>query len=671
MKYLLALTVLLGAVLYQALDPDNITRLRVDPEVRVYGATPIGVNLGTWTSWGAEQLPAMVLKNSGFEGTVDRALICVRTSGATWFADDTPWTSRPLAFWSGARFEILSGPLAGASGKVVRNEVRDDLGWFEVADVPLDGLRAGDIISVTKTDDRLLPRQWWFENRSRNRIAMDCESRRPESAGSRSIVLAPDDQAQVAVVSYVDALGDRAGKLLPLKGKWRASVWAKGTGGRAQLHVQVRRHGTPVFVSERAIPGAEWKKYEWKFQPDDSAGPPGIIEFRLEATGAGGRIWLDDASLEPVEQPATPFRPEVVDALRELRPGYLRDWQGQLGDTWANRIADPQGRRSWRYRPGADETDFGYSVPEFLALCRRTGARPWLTLPPTLSVEEWETAGRDLRRLREELDFPEILVEFGNENWNELFRPAGILSPETLAEVVNRAIRSFETGSGNDPHFRFVVGGHAQNPDFLRRMQLTINPAVLPAIAPYYLYHYPAASRAELFPPSVSETGARDLAIYEINAHTLDESAPLDEVNRWLESPEAGAALAWHALTWMEAGVVRQCVYTLAGFDAFRNQGRDLVRLFGITRDLAGPARLRPTGQAIAQLNRVVAGELHRVSIVSGQSTVKGVAFRHEGRWSVALVSSSPEGMTVSVEFPEAGQIQLKLPPFAVVVAEP
>ncbi len=636
------------------------TTMVVEPAARTTNAVPIGLNLGSWTSWGAEQLSTSVLKNPGWEGTIDRALICVGDGGPDWFLDDTPWTARSAGFWNGASFEVMSGALAGARGNIVRNEVRNGAGWF-AADREVGALRPGDIVSITLVNDDDLPAQWWFENASRNRIRPDRSAVRPGSKGVRSLLLSPDDSDSVAGVSYLDAIGDRAGKLLPMNGGWRLSVWAKGTGGDARLHVGLSRSGSPKFWDLSVTPTKGWTHYQWTFSVDDT-GPAGTIELRFEASGPGGQIWLDDASLSAVNDRPFPFRRDVVETLRVLRPGYLRDWQGQLGDTWENRIAASHARRESRYRPGDGEADYAYSLSDFLQLCNEVKTRPWIVLPTTMSAVEWRNAGAWLSAMRSRYGFEEVVIEFGNENWNELFRPAGILSPETLAAVSNRAMDLFRSGSGDDPHFRLMVGGNAQNPDFLRRFKQQAQPGFLTSIAPYYLYSYVAGATRSTAVRTMFGDGmpkdrvGTDLAIYEMNAHTLGGDAAVGNVNELVESAESGAALAWHALGWMESGVSRQCIYALAGFDAYRDDSRELVRLFGITRDLASVAKLRPTGEAIALVNRAIAGEFHAVRLTGGDQRIKAVAFRQKGLWSLVVVSSSPEPTSLAVSFP-AGEV--------------
>src|SRR5205085_11676081 len=130
-----------------------------------------------------------------------------------------------------------------------------------------------------------------------------------------------------------------------------------------------------------------------------------------------GALLLDDVELGPVQTEPFPFRVEVVKALEQLQPGYLRDWQGQLGDTLANLLAEPFARRASRYRPG-NEDGFDYSLPDFLALCVRVQANPWVVIPTTFSDEELIGMGRFLAERATSDKFEEIVVEFGNENWN-------------------------------------------------------------------------------------------------------------------------------------------------------------------------------------------------------------------------------------------------------------
>ncbi len=55
-------------------------QFQVDPQAITTNAPRLGINLGEWVSWGASQYPLNVLKNPGFEGTIDRAIVIVKSA---------------------------------------------------------------------------------------------------------------------------------------------------------------------------------------------------------------------------------------------------------------------------------------------------------------------------------------------------------------------------------------------------------------------------------------------------------------------------------------------------------------------------------------------------------------------------------------------------------------
>jgi hypothetical protein len=211
------------------------------------------------------------------------------------------------------------------------------------------------------------------------------------------------------------------------------------------------RIGSAPFVDRTIEPSSEWQLTSIEFAGRDNQAPPATLELRFSASGTPpARVLLDDVDLRAATSAATAFRSEVIAALRALHPGYLRDWQGQLGDTLINRLAPDFGRHPSRYRPG-NETQFAYSLPDFLDLCARVGARPWVVVPPTFSDAELVGLGKFLAAENGSRRFDRIAVEFGNENWNGIFRPAAIPNPETYGGVADRAFRLIREGAGNTP----------------------------------------------------------------------------------------------------------------------------------------------------------------------------------------------------------------------------
>ena len=82
-----------------------------------------------------------------------------------------------------------------------------------------------------------------------------------------------------------------------------------------------------------------WRQTVIDFAASDT-GPVGTLALNFSASGvAGSQVRLDDVVLGRLSDATGPFRAEVTDALTALHPSYLRDWQSQLGDTLANRLA--------------------------------------------------------------------------------------------------------------------------------------------------------------------------------------------------------------------------------------------------------------------------------------------------------------------------------------------
>jgi hypothetical protein len=132
--------------------------------------------------------------------------------------------------------------------------------------------------------------------------------------------------------------------------------------------------------------------------------------------------------------------------------------------------------------------------------------------------------------------------------------------------------------------------------------------------------------------------------VYEVNFHTTAGSASASERDAVLTAPGAGAALMRRLLQAANAGVRRQAVYTLAGYDTFvTGETRQLVQLFGITRDLATAGRWRPTGEALLALNQVVGGPANVASCSGSACTeITAIAFGGGERWAVVSSAALP-----------------------------
>ncbi len=615
-----------------------------------------GVNLGGRTAWGAEQLTTNVLRNPGLESALDGAVVIVGRVTPLGAIDDSRWTARTPGFWAGAHFEVLSGLAAGLRGQVLDSQRAhpDQPDEFVLAPQP-PGMRPGDAIAVQGLQDRSAVPMWWTEGQ-----VTSVAEPRPGSPGQSAARLFAIAGHPAALFHHLDSIGPRAGKLLPVQGHWRLTLWLRAVAPGAQVHLSFGRQGHADWLDRRLLPGSAWQPVEIDFVAHDD-GPPGglMLSIRVDK----GEVLVDDVDLGAVGAP-TPggFRPELIDTLRALRPGYLRDWQGQLADSPANRVASPLARRPTRYRPGATELQFAYSLPEFLALCAAVGARPWVVLPATATPDEAKAFGQALAEGWRTHRFDEIVVEHGNEHWNSIFRPAGIADAAVLAEVADRAFAALRAGAGPQPPLHRVIGTQYVNAGGAVRMAALSRQSEGVAVAPYFHYKQEAgdstdaaldrALHEDVLP--LRETrdklrgSGRDIDVYEVNFHTTGGSANSAQRDAVVTSAASGTALMRRLLQDAALGVRRQAVYTLAAYDTYvQGDKHELVQLFGIARDLAGADHWRPTGQALVALNAIVGGPAYTAECSgSGCGEVTAMAFGGGARW--ALVSSAAVALRVS-----------------------
>lgn len=691
----------------------------------VIGDTPsltntprIGINLGQWTSWGAEQLSRNILKNPGFEGIIDRALVRVSDIHRHGFSDDESWLARADGFWAGADFQVLTGSATGQSGQILDSVAKNAKGRPEYRVTgSTSGLAEGDIIALTIQRDHLLPDRWWIPQAETAFVRPNSSLTPPGSPGLRSIGLHASTGSSVQLAHHLDTIGERAGKLLQVNGLWQLGLWVHGEkAGAANLQIRFHRHGSTPFIHLQHPVKPGWHYLEHRFDATD-AGPIGALELELKVTS--GVVHLDDIWLGPLHPnpllsdkktrlATETFNPYLISLLQRIRPGYLRDWQGQLGDTLNNRLATPFARRTSRYRPG--DSDFSYGLAEFIDLSHLIGAQPWIVLPTTFSTNEALQLGAWLAEKITQYEFQEVIVEFGNENWNTIFRPAGIQDPLHHGAAADHLFIALRKGAEGHPAIRTAINAQHANPYAALQFAVASQTADILGLAPYFLNRLDASDRGHEQELLFAGDGGRmaqivaqrprhqQVAVYEINLHTTRGDMPKHVRDAVVTSNEAGAALAQNLLKHLNLGVRRQNVYRLTGYDTFLQDRSDLTKLFGIAYDLAQDSRLRATGTAVEMLNRVIGGDLHPIMMTSpSEGFLTASAFRHDRGWAVAMVSASPNPQTVRLQFPgentplpaqirflgdtatplplaylitERG-IQLTLPPYSLVTMEP
>lgn len=641
--------------------------LTVNAEAVLEETDRIGINLGTWTTWGAEQLSKNILMNPGFEGYVDRVIVIVTQADENNFFDEPDW-GYDDNYWKDAIFEVRTGTSTGASGKIARSLRKGSNGLPHYqSEKPLPKLSPKDIITLTKlSSDDPVP-LWWLSESAKERVHVDTTERRPLSSGTQSLSMQPKADTSTEIDYYLDAITERAGKLLAVNGKWRFSLWIRSESVENSVHVVFRRiNGTPPFF-EQVIPlSSDWKEYTFDFEAVDN-GPPQTLQIKLAAVGNAGKVWIDDIFLGPVQlDNLTSFRQEVVDVLLKIKPSYIRDTQGQLGDTFQNRMADIYARRaiSSRAFAGTRNLSTGYSIPDLLDLCLVAKANPWIVIPPTFTDKEALLLGQYLAQHANKTIFNTVAVEFGNENWNWLFRATGIPYAHEHGLVADKLFQQIQQGAGSNVNLRKIVNGQHVSPAAAQEFAQSTPSADTLAIAPYFFHTIDAGStQAENLKNLFKGDGGlmkqlagqlrplqKKLAIYEINLDTNKGTAAAAEREPYTAGLVAGSALAKRLLEGMLLGIQPEIVFSLAQFDSDAANGK--VKLWGVTRDLGVTNRIRPQGLAMIMLNAVIGGSLY-TSASEDPSAITFAAFKQKDQWKAAFVNASAMAQEISLRFPD------------------
>lgn len=652
--------------------PENSAiRYEVNPSTILDKPWRVGMNLGSWTSWGAEQFMRNVIQNPGFEGYVDRWVVFSSASDGKSFSDQGS-LGLPDGYWNGAEYEVRTGNHLGAKGSVARYVLSGAKGspqFFVDAEIPPLGDK--DMVVITKTVDADPVPIWWIPDDSKAALHVDKTQNRPGTRGSQSLRMEPQGGTPARLFFYLDGITDRAGKLLPVTGAWKLSIWAKSDAPGTPLQITFKRlNNTAPFVDQTIQLSSEWQEYILNFNPDDD-GPPAYLQLSIASSGPA-KVWIDDIYLGKVQSGRTAFRKEVVDALKILRPSFLRD-SGVLGDTYANRMATPSARRAWVFHVGGENTYYSFSIPDHLALSKEVNANPWIIVPVTWSDDDYQRLGKYLGQAAQAYGFSQIIVEFGNENWNWVFRPQSIPFYEVHGVAAERAFQFIKLGAAGAP-IKLFINGQDANPWLTNEFLVRVQSANAVATAPYYYYTAESGITENEALKLLFETNdanlkanadnakaaGKEIGIYELNAHTTLGAMPGSERDTYVVGLASGTAFAQSALKSMLLGYNPIMASNLAQYDVgIGSAGR--VKLWGMMRDIIPTKRLRPSGMAMMLLNSVIDGKLHSFNLLSADKTEDAAkltlsAFEGQNQWTAAITSSSPSPVEVELHFPDDGK---------------
>ena len=643
-------------------DSVGVTHFRVTIQVILPNVTRLGINLGEQTYYDSGQMTKNLLyRNPGFEGMEYRSILHCLVGGAGTCIDTRHAFQWPTGFWDGARYEVIDGGASGQRGKVTKSGPSND-GSGGGYGLRLDGraaIGAGDWLAVSKEFPGDPASGWWPSMQGGAHLEAERKDLSPLTAGRQALRVEagnPDQSAEIK--SYFDTTEGRS--FLRLKGAYRLSFRAKSLSGAQLIHVCVKRIANPTRVYlDRDIPlTRSWGDYQADFNADEEAAVAAPVEVSFSVNEEA--LLLDDVDLEQTSgrrSNGTAFRDEVVDTLKELHPGVLRlmSSHAELGSTIDNLLKVPMARqRSGFSTWSSSMEDIPVGIPEFLELSSEVGAEPWIVAPTAMSREEAvelaeylagapSTVGGAIRVAQGRREpwthaFRTIHIELGNETWNGIFQGETIEDAAEYGRRANQVFGAFRTAAGPDrAQFDLVVGAFTAVPDRNSSLLTAASQADSLAIAPYLMHSVTNwKSDDDLFgpllaqPEQMSRDGVveaarvsargRQLAVYEVNLHTTEGTAPADVLNRFTPSAAAGIAVTGHMLRMMrDQGIRDEMLFSLPQFDFKRSDGTP-VRLWGSVVEMGG--RWRPQLITEALANRAMRGEMVRVE-VSGENPTR------------------------------------------------
>jgi hypothetical protein len=634
-----------------AQNNSGTTRLSVSTEVLLPSVTRLGINLGEQDFYDSGQMNRnLIFRNSGFEGLAYRSIFhCVQGSAGS-CTDTRNGIQFPDKFWNGAAVEVMDGPAIGSRGVV---DATSSSGGFTFL---LSGgiqVHPGDWISVYKGFYGEPTAGWWPKSGGNATFSPERLDLPPGTEGRQALRMTALERGSWAqITSYFDTF--EGVTFLRLRGHYRLSFRAKSVAGGHMFHVHVGRlvPGLARYLNRDLPLTNKWADYSLEFDVHEGQLPPASVEVALAVSG--GEVLLDDVSLVKTDGDLanhTVFRDEVLESLRQLHPGVLRMMGSgeELGSTLENLLSPVGGRVRSGYMSNYTPTeDISISIPEFLELCQEVDTEPWITLPAATSPAEARRLAEYLAgpvstpggALRSAAGHPEpwthafktLHIELGNETWNTVYQGETIDDPAAFGRRANLIFAAFRGAAAKSASsFDLIVGTNFSDPYRNRALLGAAHEANSLAIAPYLMADVTRwNSDDDLFAPllaqpeqmdrdgfvhaSQASAGGRQLAVYEVNLHSTRGTATGPVLDRLTPSTAAGIAVTSHMLRMMrDLGVRNQALFSLPQYQFKRSDGTP-VRLWGSVVEMGKDGRKRPQFLAEAMANRVLHGNLVRVT---------------------------------------------------------
>jgi alpha-L-arabinofuranosidase len=651
------------------------TTINVTNQVLQSPVKRFGINLGATNYYDSGQmLKNLIVNNPGFEGEIAQSMINCGSGTAKSCTDSLLYGGWPTDFWKGGTYQFVYGTALGRSGTIAGYTAATSStgGTWTFADSGTVPSKA-DYMIVRQTAPGNAVDGWnYITGSGGSSIATNTTDLPPATQGVQTIQLnglATD--GGVHLYANFDSTAGRT--FVQLTGTYQLSFKAKGLGanGAGSIQVLLFRYIYPqtYYINQTinlpsdpncASLGSGWYNCTITFDGTDTGSTVGTAQLEFDTVGASS-LYLDDVSLmqtgtDPTNN--TVFRDPVVNALEDFRPGVMRFWFNQLGESLDNLLQPQFGRQRSAYDPYISDVSYiSYGLTEFLQLAQRVGADPWVVIPITLSNTEASNlidylAGSTstvygAKRAAAGQTAPwtsvfnTIHLEFGNEAWDTIFDGGNMTNGTaygTRAQSVFASMRS--NPAYKAASFDLIVNGWASDSKYSAGLNTSIQNAVSNndsfTDAPYMMFtvNDPGTSGAalieNLFGSEFAEAEAfvtnsgtaegiangyilqqqREIAASnnpkpyittEFNISPRNGSMTEAELTDISSSIGSGLAVADGMLQQLRAGVLTQNLFELAEYNYYTPNSNNVyltANLFGATVDM-GVTDLR-RGQFLA-----------------------------------------------------------------------
>jgi hypothetical protein len=362
-----------------------------------------GINLDDSYNYGNNQLTANLLASDGVSFTPQiwqGASQCSYSGASTW-VDANGYSPQIGNFWSGASYQVISGPNIGKTGTIT--DSRPATG-AQGQTYTLSGTLSSACIGGGNSDEMILrcrtPLSTCATGYSPSNLAginlttqaggtntFETTDVSPSSNSPQAMQLTAPGTAEAGIQAIYEGLLTYH-SYININGTYTLTFRAKATSGAPTMYYYVYRTGGQQFLTGSVTPtvnptpGAGWQNYSFTFTASENGGQVEDGSVWLDATG--GTVLLQDIALteQPTGGNTTVFRNAVYQHLLALHPGILRM---MTADSWGCTVDNMMvPTYSGRYLCGDNSYQnigqpISYGWSDFMTLAHAVGADPWIT----------------------------------------------------------------------------------------------------------------------------------------------------------------------------------------------------------------------------------------------------------------------------------------------------